>query len=312
MSHDSDELLSFKDFPPTTIHSTSTGGIAQININSPGKSSSSTGSGVRSSGDLDELMYSTSAAMAATTEEGEEEGNTKMYSFWSIEYYQQFFNVDTFMVLDRIASAVIPKRAPSTYLKSQIGSNPDLYGPIWIVITLIFSIAISGNVSNYLQHANLNYHWHYNFHLVSYAATAIIIYACLVPLALWACFKWSLKPTNPDLETDTSHYTPGLLTLLCIYGYSLAIYIPVSILWVIQVSILQWLLVITAALMSGSVLIFVMMPALRNSRLSLILILGIIGAHFLLAAGFMLYFFHVPATTTNELPLALNNSIKTS
>uniref|UniRef100_A0A1L8D906 Protein YIPF n=1 Tax=Nyssomyia neivai TaxID=330878 RepID=A0A1L8D906_9DIPT len=300
MSLDSDELLSFKDFPPTTPHASGTGGIAQISINSPSKSGSTSTQG----GDaLEELIYSTSATVSGSPEDGNQtKGN--IYSFWSIEYYQQFFNVDTFMVVDRIASAIIPKRAPATYLKSQIGTNPDLYGPIWIVITLIFSIAISGNIANYLQQADTNFRWHYNFHLVSYAATAIITYACLVPLALWATFKWSLQPTSVDLETDTSHYTPGLLTLLCIYGYSLAIYIPVSILWVIQISVLQWLLVMTAALMSGSVLIFVLMPALRNSKFSLILILVVIGAHFLLATGFMLFFFHVP----DAPPLALNST----
>jgi hypothetical protein len=30
-------------------------------------------------------------------------------------------------------------------------------------------------------------------------------------------------------------FTPSLLSLVCLYGYSLAVYIPVSILWTIQV-----------------------------------------------------------------------------
>lgn len=69
-----------------------------------------------------------------------------------------------------------------------------------------------------------------------------------------------------------------------------------------QISLLQWLLVITAALLSGSVLIIVLTPALRNSKLSLFLIIGILGAHFLLAAGFMLYFFHVPSNSMAYAP----------
>lgn len=81
---------------------------------------------------------------------------------------------------------------------------------------------------------------------------------------------------------------------MCVYGYSLVIYIPVSILWVIQVSVLQWLLVISATFLSGSVLVLVLTPALRVSRGSLMFAVGIVAAHFLLAAGFMLYFFHVP------------------
>lgn len=38
---------------------------------------------------------------------------------------------------ERILSSIIPRRAPATYLKQNIGRNPDLYGPIWIVITLV-------------------------------------------------------------------------------------------------------------------------------------------------------------------------------
>lgn len=59
-------------------------------------------------------------------------------------------------------------------------------------------------------------------------------------------------------------------------------------------SLLQWLLVITAALLSGTVLIAVLTPALRNSQFSLFLIVGILSAHVVLAAGFLLYFFHNP------------------
>lgn len=90
-------------------------------------------------------------------------------------------------------------------------------------------------------------------------------------------------------------YTPSLLTLICIYGYSLGIYIPISVLWVIQIAILQWMLVFGAALTTGAVLIIVLSPALQNSTKSVILIGSILVAHFLLAAGFMLHFFHMPA-----------------
>lgn len=103
------------------------------------------------------------------------------------------------------------------------------------------------------------------------------------------------------LVLQGSPATPNLLTLVCVYGYSLAIYIPVSVLWVIQVSILQWLLVLTAAFLSGSVLIIILSPALRNSQKSVLLISAILAAHFLLAAGFMLYFFHTPPEHPVEL-----------
>lgn len=112
-------------------------------------------------------------------------------SFWSFEYYQQFFNVDTDQVKNRIIWGMIPRPGVS-YIRNYIKPNPDLYGPFWICVTLIFTIAISGNVANYLQYAPTgDYKWKYDFHIVSFAATAIFTYAFVVPLALWSFIKWN-------------------------------------------------------------------------------------------------------------------------
>ncbi|XP_034101236.1 protein YIPF1 [Drosophila albomicans] len=312
-----DDLLQFRDYSATN----NSGAPAQINVNSPTHATSGGNFNAqqqqqqqRQRGDpLADLIYDMSSSTAATAGGGGGAGaqgasldgaanvggagaGGARLSFLTIEYYQQFFNVDTYMVLERIVNSMIPKRAASNYLRMNIGENPDLYGPFWITITLIFSIAISGNIASYLQLADDSYQWHYNFHLVSYAATCIFLYANILPAILWALFKYSLKPVDQAdaIETDSATYTPTLLSLMCIYGYSLAIYIPVSILWVINISLLQWLLVITAAMLSGTVLIAVLTPALRNSQYSLFLIVGILSAHVILAAGFLLYFFHSP------------------
>ncbi|XP_030381549.1 protein YIPF1 [Scaptodrosophila lebanonensis] len=310
-----DDLLQFRDYSNTSA--TNSSAPAQINVNSPTHSTGSATGGSASSngrqrGDpLSDLIYDMSNSVQTLTGGGSANaaapgggadgtagspGAGTRLSFLTIEYYQQFFNVDTYMVLERIANSMIPKRAAGNYLRMNIGENPDLYGPFWITVTLIFSIAITGNIASYLHHATDAYQWHYNFHLVSYAATCIFLYANVLPIILWALFKYSLKPINDTdtIEADSANYTPTLLSLMCVYGYSLAIYIPVSILWVINISLLQWLLVITAAMLSGTVLIAVLTPALRNSQFSLFLIIGILGAHVILAAGFMLYFFHSP------------------
>lgn len=167
--------------------------------------------------------------------------------------------------------------------------KPDLYGPFWISMTLIFTIAISGNISSYLQHDE-RHQWRYDFKLVSYAATVIWIYVMLVPITLWAFLKWSVKSPFNDEEISK---TPGLLELICIYGYSLFIYIPVSILWSIQILYLQWILALSSAALSGSVLMLTLMPSLKASKHKLFLIFSVISCHLLLAAGFMLYFFQV-------------------
>lgn len=218
-------------------------------------------------------------------------------SFWTFEYYQQFFDVDTNRVIERIVWSMIPRPGVS-YLQHHIKPKPDLYGPFWICVTLVFTIAISGNLANYLQAATTrSYHWRYDFHAVTYAATAIFSYAWLVPVALWGILKWC-----GGQEARLS-----FLEILCVYGYSLSIYVPVSIFWVIQIEWLQWLLVAVGAALSGSVLLMTAWPAVAVDKRCIILA-AILGLHLLLAAGFMLYFFHVPPMTDIHAPALLNNN----
>ncbi|CAH0387675.1 unnamed protein product [Bemisia tabaci] len=204
-------------------------------------------------------------------------------SFWTWEYFQQFFDVTTDVVIERVKASVIPQNNVN-YLQQYIKNKPDLYGPVWICITLVFSIAISGNIANYLQATATHvYHWKYEFHIVTSAASAIICYAWVLPVVLWAYLKYQGQQETVPVSA---------LELLCIYGYSLSIYIPISVLWVIQVNWLQWFLVGTGAAISGYILLTSIAPALGQKNYPLLAVLTTL--HLLLAAGFMWYFFHVP------------------
>lgn len=209
-------------------------------------------------------------------------------SFWTFEYYQQFFNVDTHQVLKRVAGSMtpIPKR---NYLETHIRPSPDLYGPFWICTTLVFTTAVAGNLANYMASAGKDYKWKYDFHKVTFAATAIFTYWWLLPTVLYGVLWW---------RKSAAGYT--FLEMLCVYGYSLAIYIPISILWVINVVWLQWLLVILGAVLSGGVLLLTFWPAVKEDTKNVaIAVMALIFIfHLLLAAGFVMYFFHVPPRTS--------------
>lgn len=69
---------------------------------------------------------------------------------WQIEYYQKYFDVDTRQVLDRLIGSITP-RPNKSYFDSTIRQNPDLYGPFWVCITFIVTVAISGNIVNYFH-----------------------------------------------------------------------------------------------------------------------------------------------------------------
>jgi hypothetical protein len=88
---------------------------------------------------------------------------TKKYSVWQIEYYQQYFNVNTSDVTSRILGSMVPTFAQN-YLLTKIRPNPDLYGPFWVSVTLIFSIAIAGNIQSFFQQFGSKFQWETDFH----------------------------------------------------------------------------------------------------------------------------------------------------
>jgi hypothetical protein len=235
---------------------------------------------------------------SATDDAGEPQAGGTTSNFWSLSYYQQCFDVEDKDVLSRLLYSMLPIPGKS-FLQHHIRPKPDLYGPFWICVTLIFSIAISGNLADYLSSSLQGQAtWHYDFHKVTLASTAVFSYAGLIPACLYGYLWWAGSGQGGTI-------TISFIELLCLYGYSVTIYIPISILWLLCVKVgwLQWVLVLVGASLSGAVLFTTVWPAIRENaaKSSGIIIIIILGLHFLLAAGFMMYFFHSGASASSEL-----------
>ncbi|XP_020843475.1 protein YIPF1 [Phascolarctos cinereus] len=216
-------------------------------------------------------------------------GQKRSSPFWTFEYYQTFFDVDTYQVFDRIKGSVLPVPGRN-FVRLYIRSNPDLYGPFWICATLVFAIAISGNLSNFLIHlGDKTFHYVPEFRKVSIAATAIYAYAWLVPLGLWGFLLWR----NSRVMSIVSY---SFLEIVCVYGYSLFIYIPTAVLWIIPQKAVRWVLVTVALGLSGSVLVMTFWPAVRDDsrRIAIATIVTIVLLHTLLSVGCLAYFFDAP------------------
>uniref|UniRef100_A0A8C0BXW4 Protein YIPF n=1 Tax=Buteo japonicus TaxID=224669 RepID=A0A8C0BXW4_9AVES len=154
------------------------------------------------------------------------------HSFWTFEYYQAFFDVDTHQVLERIKGSVTPLPGKN-FVRHRLRNNPDLYGPFWICATLVFALAVSGNLSHLTEkRASPTYHYSPQFHNVTIAATLIYCYAWLVPLALWGFLRW---------RQSHGAGAYSFLETVCVYGYSLSAYVPTAVLWLIPAAWLQWL-----------------------------------------------------------------------
>lgn len=220
-------------------------------------------------------------------------GKTKNAPFWTFEYYQKFFDVETHNVKERIIGSLLPWPGKN-FIHVYLRRNPDLYGPFWICTTLVFAIAISGNFSKFL--ANLGkpkYKYTPEFQKVTIAATAVFSYAWLVPLALWGLLLWRNNKVM-------SLVTYSFIEIVCVYGYSLSVYIPVVILWGIPHEWLRWCSVVVALCLSGSILMITFWPAVRDDhpKVMIAILLGIELLNVLLAVGCKTYFFSQPESAS--------------
>lgn len=106
--------------------------------------------------------------------------------------------------------------------------------------------------------------------LVTSATSLIFCYVVFVPFAIYT-FMWKYK--------STIYYS--YMEIVCAYGYSLAIFIPVSVydflviqhhymfllqmLWVVQIQWFRWTLIIISVTCSGVVLINSFWPVVQNN-----------------------------------------------
>jgi len=157
-------------------------------------------------------------------------------SIFSIEYYSFLFNVSTQDVISRIVRSIIPY--PPAFF-SLIKKNPDLYGPFWISSSLIFVLAVTGNVGIYLSS---EIQVPPDVGKLSFAASTIYGYLSFVSFLVYCVFRYF----------SSKQLSISLMEIVCIYGYSLFIYIPVAILCVIPSNGFRWTLTIISAVISSA------------------------------------------------------------
>jgi len=226
--------------------------------------------------------------------------NKKSPPFWTFEYYQAFFDVDTNQVVSRIMYSMIPSK--TNFLLTKIRPNPDLYGPFWVCATLVFTIAICGNLSSFFA-SDGTHQWKSDFRLVSLSATVIFLYAWLIPTCIWGFLTW---------RGNRSGFT--YLEIVCVYGYSLAVFVPISILWLLPFDWLRWVLVLVGAITSGLVIVSTFWRAVEDEpkNIAFGLLAVVFFLHALLAVGFKLYFFKTNQISPSPPPPAITTLLPTT
>lgn len=206
-------------------------------------------------------------------------------SLWSIEYYQTFFDITTSEVLNRIQkSFTFPlwinnnnnnkNEYFTKYLRSSV-HGADIWGPFWIVTTLIVLLVITSNIggvfsvnqlvsevtkqqmlanngtSSVLGDRSLA-QWTADFSIVSMGATILYSYLILAPMALYFVMRWKGMDETSIVE------------LWCLFGYALVIVVPAAVICVLNYGWIRWLAILISFAYSGGFLLANLIPLWRG------------------------------------------------
>ncbi|KAF9600864.1 hypothetical protein IFM89_013460 [Coptis chinensis] len=197
---------------------------------------------------------------------------------FKVAAYKPFFDVDTSDVLDRIKESLIPFRGS---FSEKTATNPDLYGPFWICTTLIFVAAAIGTFVTYVAHKLQKKDWDYDINMITWSAGLFYGYATFVPLCLYVILKYFSAPS-------------GLVQLLCLYGYSLFVFIPASCLSVVPVEEFRWVIAGVAGFMSATFVALNLRAHIMSAgERWFLIVLGIFLLQLALAVVLKLYLFTV-------------------
>ncbi|VDO13812.1 unnamed protein product [Rodentolepis nana] len=221
-------------------------------------------------------------------------------SKFSIDYYRTYFDVDTYQVVQRSLSGLIPFSKRFS-LAASLKPNPDLYGPFWITVTIIFSVAFSGSIHEYIQSKDAAALSTFNFGRVTISTTLLFLYWCVLPAVLTSVIYFKRQSAVSDIEVVHDEPKPkfgSLFTeLLAIYGYSMISFIPAAVLLCIPGSYLQYTLIGVACVISLIVLCTTTWSTFkqRRKKLAFGLLVLIIVAHLIMTVSLSVVFFHQPA-----------------
>ena len=154
-------------------------------------------------------------------------------------------------------------QSPALPSTTSAGKGPDLYGPIWITLTLVFFVAVTSNISLYIHHTTLsNKHkstivdeggiaaeeeWDYDINQLLHATWILYSFSMGLPTLLY----FMLRLIGGSGSSSGGNSNLGLVELICLYGYSLVPYLPMTWLCIVPYGWVQWLVLSVATVLSG-------------------------------------------------------------
>lgn len=189
----------------------------------------------------------------------------------------KYFDVEINDIKSKLKGAIIPFNK-SFYQSIEI--NADLYGPFWIFTTIIFLIALIGSFTNYMNSEDKE-KFVYNYNHVPHAVFIIYGFGFGAPFVLWIISKFIFRI---DI---------GLITNMCVYGYSYAPLIPLILICIIPFKLVSTLALLYFLIHSCVFLFYNMYLIIQQKApKAKYVILGLLGGfQFILFLLLKFYFF---------------------
>lgn len=201
---------------------------------------------------------------------------------WTLNFYSQFFDIDSTTVLSRCKHALLPFLSSHSRFLDTLDGNPDLYGPIWIATTVVVILFLTGTISQRLSRdAPENKAYNYDFRLLSGAAGLIYGYTLIIPFLLWAALRWFGASTLHPVESWS------------LYGYANLFWILVALCSWSPLNILNYVLVAAGFGVSCLFLVRNLWPVIQatDAKVSRILLGVVVVLHAALAVAIKVLFF---------------------
>lgn len=210
---------------------------------------------------------------------------------WQIGFWRNMFDVDTQEVLLRLLNSLLPFRR--AFIDS-MKAKPDLWAPFWICSTLIFFMTWTGNFAAYLNSVIAGTVYDAQVEKLPWGFMVVYGYWLVIPLVFWGIFRWKEVPIT-------------LIMCYAIFGYSLFVYIPISIVAIAALGPIQWLswvLIMLACAYSTFVLVisFFFLVHEADFKAGYLMLLGMAALSVGLGLSFKLYFFAFTADGAATVP----------
>jgi len=165
--------------------------------------------------------------------------------YFHVHHYTKYFDVTTSEVIRRSLKATIPILPGSIYSKDTL--RPDMYGPLWTVISLYVCIPIFGNLNLYFHayKANDLNNFMPDLSNIWSLMGCLLLYFLVVPYILHTIFRFGSGFGSVDSR---------FFFIASIYGYSFTPFVPGIIAHTIPNNMVEW-----AALLLPTVSSFIFM-----------------------------------------------------